>query len=414
VGIGNAAPNFALDVVSSGTRTINVTATAAGAVGVYSSSTGVGVRGDSASPTGGSSGVRGDATSAGVQAFGVHGTTASSVVSGGISSAGVYGRNNASDGVGVLGIANVGSATGVRGETDSTGIDASGVYGASFASSGRGYGVWGSIARNGNDAAAVYGTASGATGRTYGVFGTNGSSNVDAAGVRGDGVSGTRGNSFAAADGSNPTASSRLRAGGVVGTTTNPNGNAGYFQGRVVIENSTAGGSTTSGTDALIIWTNGPGSGAAGFNSSGAVFSPSDRNIKSDFQPVDTVAVLDKLTATPITRWHYRNDEQTWYMGPMAQDFSASFGLGDKDTIIHGVNADGVAFAAIQGLNAKLVEKLKVSDARIDSLEQRLSALENASTRNEPALGTFAAMALLTGGPLAAIFIAVRRRRAAV
>jgi hypothetical protein len=57
-------------------------------------------------------------------------------------------------------------------------------------------------------------------------------------------------------------------------------------------------------------------------------------------------------------------------MGPVAQDFHATFGLGDKDTVIHGVNADGVALAAIQGLHAELKDR----DATIAELKSRLSA----------------------------------------
>jgi len=43
----------------------------------------------------------------------------------------------------------------------------------------------------------------------------------------------------------------------------------------------------------------------------------------------------------------------------MAQDFRAAFGLGENDPTITTVDADGVALAAIQGLNAKLEEKLQ-------------------------------------------------------
>ena len=41
-------------------------------------------------------------------------------------------------------------------------------------------------------------------------------------------------------------------------------------------------------------------------------------------------------------------------MGPMAQDFYSASVLGENDKGISVVDAQGVAFAAIQGLNAKL------------------------------------------------------------
>ena len=56
----------------------------------------------------------------------------------------------------------------------------------------------------------------------------------------------------------------------------------------------------------------------------------------------------------------------------MAQDFHAAFGLGADDKHIATVDADGVALAAIQGLN----EKLKEKDAKIEAMEKRLADLE--------------------------------------
>jgi cell division protein FtsB len=63
-------------------------------------------------------------------------------------------------------------------------------------------------------------------------------------------------------------------------------------------------------------------------------------------------------------------------MGPMAQDFYTAFGLGGSDTTITSVDPDGVALAAIQGLNRKLTDELKQKETEIAKLEQRLEALE--------------------------------------
>ena len=41
----------------------------------------------------------------------------------------------------------------------------------------------------------------------------------------------------------------------------------------------------------------------------------------------------------------------------MAQDFRAAFGLGESERTITTVDADGVALAAIQGLNHKVEEE---------------------------------------------------------
>ncbi len=56
----------------------------------------------------------------------------------------------------------------------------------------------------------------------------------------------------------------------------------------------------------------------------------------------------------------------------MAQDFHAAFGVGPDDKHIGTMDDDGVALAAIQGLNERLQEK----EAPIAELERHLSQLE--------------------------------------
>jgi hypothetical protein len=70
----------------------------------------------------------------------------------------------------------------------------------------------------------------------------------------------------------------------------------------------------------------------------------------------------------------------------MAQDFYAAFGLGTDDRHISSVDADGVAFAAIQGLH----HRIEAEDRRIGALEsdnaeikRRLAALTAAVERLE-------------------------------
>lgn len=99
----------------------------------------------------------------------------------------------------------------------------------------------------------------------------------------------------------------------------------------------------------------------------------SDRHLKENFKPVDTRAVLARLIATPVTEWNLVSQPASVrHIGPMAQDFQASFGVGEDDRHISSTDADGVAFAAIQGLH----ELVKEKDARIAGLEQRLIGLE--------------------------------------
>ena len=58
-------------------------------------------------------------------------------------------------------------------------------------------------------------------------------------------------------------------------------------------------------------------------------------------------------------------------MGPMAQDFHAAFGLGANDVTIATVDADGVALAAIQGLNDKLERENEALKKRLADLEAK-------------------------------------------
>ena len=65
--------------------------------------------------------------------------------------------------------------------------------------------------------------------------------------------------------------------------------------------------------------------------------------------------MLDRLLALPISTWNLKSqDPSIRHMGAMAQDFRAAFGLGHSEVGINTIDADGVALAAIQGLNAKL------------------------------------------------------------
>jgi hypothetical protein len=101
---------------------------------------------------------------------------------------------------------------------------------------------------------------------------------------------------------------------------------------------------------------------------------PSDRNLKEHFAPVSPREVLDKVVGLPISRWNFKGDAATPHVGPMAQDFHAAFGLGTDDKHIATVDADGVALAAIQGLN----EVLKEKDAEIQELQRTVKELKAA------------------------------------
>ena len=106
---------------------------------------------------------------------------------------------------------------------------------------------------------------------------------------------------------------------------------------------------------------------------SGTITPSSDRRAKTDLEPVDPKEVLERVVDLPIERWRFKTeDEGVKHVGPMAQDFHEAFGLGESDTAIATVDADGVALAAIQGLNLRLNEK----EAEIQVLREENESLK--------------------------------------
>ncbi len=74
--------------------------------------------------------------------------------------------------------------------------------------------------------------------------------------------------------------------------------------------------------------------------------------------------MLDKVASLPITRWNFKTDQVTEHIGPMAQDFHGLFNVGTDDKHIATVDEDGVALAAIQGLNQK-IEREGCGDSKL-------------------------------------------------
>lgn len=113
----------------------------------------------------------------------------------------------------------------------------------------------------------------------------------------------------------------------------------------------------------------------------GSWTSMSDRNAKENLQAVSPAEILDKVAALPLSTWNYTSqDAAIRHIGPMAQDFKTAFAVGESDTGITTIDADGVALAAIQGLNQRLEEQrsaLEERQAEISRLERRLEKLES-------------------------------------
>ena len=166
---------------------------------------------------------------------------------------------------------------------------------------------------------------------------------------------------------------------------------------RIVHRNDSTGSSnfvehvTIDGDGSVIVRSN-PANTAQGVQlaiGAGAWSTLSDRNLKTDIEAILPLDVLERLVAMPIQQWRYIGQPgEVQHIGPMAQDFAAAFGVGENDTTISTVDADGVALAAIQGLNQKLETELAQSraenaglQAQLQQLAARLAALEAAGER---------------------------------
>ena len=89
---------------------------------------------------------------------------------------------------------------------------------------------------------------------------------------------------------------------------------------------------------------------------------------------MDPRAILEKVAALPLTEWNLISQPaEIRHLGPMAQDFKAAFGLGESDRHISTTDADGVALAAIQGLNEKVEGRSQQAEDSLRKLEAKLS-----------------------------------------
>ncbi len=135
----------------------------------------------------------------------------------------------------------------------------------------------------------------------------------------------------------------------------------------------------------LTVGNDGDSHGNGAYVTSGGVWTnASSRSFKEGFGSVDAMAVLDKLVALPVQTWFYKASRaEGQHMGPFAEDFAKTFGLGNDEKHITTVDESGVALAAIQGLNRKVENEnaqLRQQNAdlhsQLDRVMARLDKLE--------------------------------------
>jgi hypothetical protein len=113
------------------------------------------------------------------------------------------------------------------------------------------------------------------------------------------------------------------------------------------------------------------GSSSVTYISSGSTgwSNTSSRAAKTNIDSVAPQQVLDGVEDLEVATWEYKDDDGegagTTHIGPMAEEFHDIVAVGSSDEHINSINADGVLFAAVQGLSERLAEK----DDRIADLE---------------------------------------------
>ena len=144
-----------------------------------------------------------------------------------------------------------------------------------------------------------------------------------------------------------------------------------------VLTNGNVGIGTTTPTNKLHV---------IGNVSATSFVTTSDRNAKKNLAPVNALIILEKVAALPISRWNFKDQDDGEHVGPMAQDFQSAFGLGNTDTGIATVDADGVALAAIQGLNEKVEVRSQKTEVSIQELRAENAELKTRLVKLETLL----------------------------
>jgi hypothetical protein len=144
-----------------------------------------------------------------------------------------------------------------------------------------------------------------------------------------------------------------------------PQGGFSWFRGGIHEDNVNAPGA--GGVELMRLALNG-----TLYVTGGTVGTLSDRAAKQDFATIDTSDILERVAQMPLLKWSYKSNPSVRHIGPTAQDFRAALDVGDDDArSIATVDADGVALAAIQGLNAKVESQAR----EIAELRRMLEAL---------------------------------------
>ena len=114
----------------------------------------------------------------------------------------------------------------------------------------------------------------------------------------------------------------------------------------------------------------------------------SDKNLKENFEELDSSLILEQIIRLPIDKWNYKNEDPLIkHIGPVSQDFYRIFELGNDDKSISTIDPAGIALVAIKELYRQNQEQKKeietgkqeiqILKTQNESLQSRLELLQN-------------------------------------
>lgn len=92
--------------------------------------------------------------------------------------------------------------------------------------------------------------------------------------------------------------------------------------------------------------------------------------------PLTGPQTLQRLVDLPVNYWTYEFEPGVRHVGPMAQDFAASFGLGRTNRMINSLDASGITIASVQALHRRV--------ARLEAEVQQLHTALDQKTPPPP------------------------------
>lgn len=165
---------------------------------------------------------------------------------------------------------------------------------------------------------------------------------------------------YATASGSNMTNASAIGANSVAGAS-----NLMAFGSGNVIKWVFGRSDVSDPNFALQVGTAATNGNGAYLTNGGAWTNTSDINKKEDFSIPDSKEVLRKINALAINKWRYKGTME-YHIGPAAQDFYQSFGLGLDDKSISTIDPAGLLLIAVQEQQKQISElRTELNELRI-------------------------------------------------